>query len=353
MPSGTCQAVSSSTTAPSSSWDAVVLDVQHFLAINDIMLQGQDLHTLFHRIVLLTERHSEGDAHTPSSIRDAQQLAAALPMLKLPQLLAKILAFDPVSSTNTSATSGSSSKWQDMEYTALVCMAVATSHNLYMHVMALAYPESNQTHGMPDAAQKSVAAATRDAVRRQLLPSGLLGQLAAAQEQLAALLQDPLQQQQMPEDQIMLMLGANANFAELLRAQSPNSAELMLDAAQLGPVAAAAARLCIAVLQHPERVRWQKASKSVFLDSTMEMLSEVVSLLHDASRSIYVTGIQALATASRQGWPLHSPPPSPCMNCCTSFVHFIVDGSSGGHHHGGVRIFFAEPLSLMQQGLLQ
>jgi hypothetical protein len=301
--------------------------VRHFLAIDDIMLQRQDLHSVFHSIVLLTEWHSEGDAHTPSSIRDAQQLAAALPMLKLPQLLAKILAFDPVSSTNTSAstTSASSSKWQDKEYTALVCMAVATSHNLYMHVMALAYPESEQTHKMPDAAQKGVAAATRDAVRRQLLPSGLFGQLAAAQEQLAALLEDPQQQQQMPEDQIMLMLGANANFAELLRAQSPNSAELMLDAAPLGPVAAAAARMCSAVLQHPERVRWQKASNSVFLDSAMGMLSEVVSLLHDASRSTYVTGSQALATASRQGWPLHSPAPSPCTNCCTySYIALLM-----------------------------
>jgi hypothetical protein len=292
---GTRQAVTSSTGA-AVTWNDAVSHVQLLLANDRILLHANNVHSVFSSIVYLARRHAV-DPHTPAgSIHEAQQLSAALPKLKLPQLVAKVLAANPSNSSG-------SRKWRDVEYTTLVGAGVASLHSLYLGVMTLAYPES----GTPDTAQKAVAAAARDAVQSQLLRSGLFEQLATAYEQLASLLADPRQQQQqqVPAELLTMILGVNSTFVGLLRPQCENStAALAQIAAQLGPVAVAAARLCTAVLQHPERVLWQEAGLTEFLVLTeVLMVHNLMQFLRDTGKWPY-TGVGICPCIGQASAPL-------------------------------------------------
>jgi hypothetical protein len=132
MPRGTRQAVTSSTGAAGNCWNDAVSHVQHLLANDRILLHAKNVHSVFSSIVYLARRHVGAvDPHTPvGSIHEAQQLAAALPKLKLPQLVAKILAAKPSNSSG-------SRKWQDVEYTTLVGAGAASIHTLYLGVMTI------------------------------------------------------------------------------------------------------------------------------------------------------------------------------------------------------------------------
>jgi hypothetical protein len=291
MGRGKRQAAPSSTNAPLflSSWGDIVQHVQQLLADDGkTMMDIEDICRVCRSIMLFTETLCDGDTYTPAnSSREAKQMAAALPQLDLSTFVGKMIAGDPVRET-----SSTSSKWYDQEWVSMVGVCVAAAQKLSMTALALSNPGS----GAPVTVQNACAAAIRESVEYQLLPSGVFKPLATALQQLTALLTAPQQQrqqqQQVAGDLIMIIQGVIGTFADMLvvkcQYSDRYSRELYrMTGGQVGVATVEAAGLCIAVLQHPERLCWQDDSgMGEFVYVTEETLSKLVYFLHTASESV-------------------------------------------------------------------
>ena len=158
-----------------------------------------------------------------------------------------------------------------------------------MTALALAAPGS----GAHVTVQNACAAAVRESVLYQLLPSGVFKPLTTALQQLTGpqQQQQQQQQQQVAGDLITTIQGMIGTFADMLVVKcqySGSSREIYkMTGAQVGVAAVEAAGLCTAVMQHPERLSWQDDSgMGEFVYVTEETLSKLVHFLHAASESV-------------------------------------------------------------------
>jgi len=269
----------------SSSWTQLVSEVQQLVESPDsaLLANGRQIGSVCRGILLLSGscrccsclgQLGGGPSNVPCSaageVKQDKQLAASLSKLKLPYLLSKLLA------AQYSSGSGPS-KWHEDGYIQLIGSVLTTARALYSRV-----------GGRGTGVHKDVTAAAKDVAQLQLLrgQSGMLEQLAAAQEQIAAVLQQelqpqPAQQQKVSGELIQELLRLSCCCGSLVGSHcSLNKAAV----AEQGVVAVAAARLCIAVLKHPDRVCWERgdAGLCMFVNDAIVVMTDAVGCVHAA-----------------------------------------------------------------------